>query len=131
MRKHPTSLVAVVALTAAGLAGCGSGSPVVSIWTYIPGDVGPYEVVIDAADRTSGEILPQRREPVASGEYGPSAITYPAGHVVDIKVSITLTANIPSLSWIRLQDGGITKPKKTCTPLGKISTLECTITTKF
>jgi hypothetical protein len=111
-------------------------NPVVGIEVYISKDVdsggGPYTLLIDAFDNTTGDSLHHEEFP-AVGEYRSSGgIRYPTGHKVDVLVRAKLGGKpIPFSSYIRLQDGGLGADKKTCTPVAVITVFECKLTTKY
>lgn len=88
---------------------------------------------VDALDTTDGKQLANDDHAVAGGEYGPAALSYPRGHKVKLTVSVHIGTNVPSSSYIRLQDGGLDQKKKTCTPQIGATTVElrCSIDTKF
>lgn len=132
MRKLLALLLLASVLSLSACAGL-AGVPQVNIWVFFPKDVGPYTVHVEALDTTSGEQLANDDRHVAGGEYGPASLNYPGGHKVKLTVSVHLGVNVPSSSYIRLQDGGIGQVKKTCYPQIGATTVElrCSLTTNY
>lgn len=131
MKKAVAVLAALTLLVASSA--CGVNKAHVMIRAKVSTDAGPYTLKVDAYDNTTGEVLTHEDMPVV-GEYGPSAVTYPSGHRVDVTVRIVIGGGIkiPMSSYIRLNDGGIGEDTKTCTPANPdLSSLECKVSTKF
>lgn len=112
---------------------CVADSPRVLIESYINTSSGPYTLVVDAFDNTTGERLHHDEVPVV-GEYGPASLEYPSGHRVDVTVRAVIGGGnkIPMSSYVRLGDGGFGAKQKTCTPARTdMSSLECKVSTKY
>lgn len=127
-------------LLAFGAAACGGSAAVggkvnVLITAYIPKDSGPYTVHVEALDKSTGQPLHVDDKHVAGGEYGPASLQYDSGHKVSMIVTLTGLGDgkhVPMSSYLRLQDGGLGKPKKSCTPANaQVTELRCSIDTKF